>query len=390
MKPLNVAFITDSFPPMMDGVSRCVVNYAHTLEEEGYGKCIVVTQNTPGERYQSYPFPVLGFPSMELPRIDYRAGYPFVPKLINDLKKMDIDLIHAHSPFTSMVIARQIRRKLKVPIVFTQHTKWHYDIKRMVRTAALRRVVSMMVYDNIEAADDVWAVSRGAGEYIRTHGFSGEYIVMQNGTDFPKGEPDETRLREVCETYRLSEDRPVMLFVGRMHWYKNIRLILEALALLRAKGLAFDMMMVGDGNDLPEIRLLAAAKGLEDCVHFTGKISDRETLRAIYTRSNLLVFPSVYDTAGLVVQEAAACRCPSLVIRGSAASEVVEDGETGFFAEETPEGVAGTIQSALADRDRLSRVADGAAEHVYLPWPKVLARAVERYNIVLERFKQST
>jgi glycosyltransferase involved in cell wall biosynthesis len=388
MSQINVALITDSFPPMADGVARCAVNYARSLTEGDYGNCVVITQRTPGELYYDYPFPVLGFPSMSLPRFDYRAGYPIVPILINHLKKMDIHLIHAHSPFTSMVIARQIRRRLRIPIVFTQHTKWEYDIKRAVRGGMLRRVVETLVYDNIEAADDVWAVSRGTAQHMCNRGFSGDYIVMENGTDFPQGDADEAMLREICQTYGLSEERPVLLFVGRMYWYKNIRLILEALALLHGQGFAFDMVMVGDGADLPDIRSLAAAKGLESRVHFTGKISDREKLRALFTRAELFVFPSVYDNAPLVIREAAACRCPALVIRGSSSAEILEDGKTGFFAEESPEGVANIIADALNDPERLSRVADGAAEHVYLPWSKVVARAAERYHEVVRKYHQ--
>lgn len=386
MPPLNIALITDTFPPIVDGVSRCVVNYARTLTEEGYGKCIVVTQRSPGEQYQSYPFPVISFPSLGLPQFDYRAGYPFLPTLIAQLRKMNINLIHSHSPFTSMLIARQLRQFLKVPIVFTQHTKWEYDIRHAVSVRYLRRYVEAIVYDNIRAANDVWAVSRGTAQHMIHRGFSGDYIVMENGTDFPQGEADPERLREINERYSLSYDRPVLLFVGRMFWYKNIRLILEAVALLRQRGLSFDMLMVGDGADLPEIRSAARAMRLQDIVHFTGKIGDREQLRAIYTRSDMLVFPSVYDNAPLVIREAAACRCPAVVIRDSSSSEILEDGATGFFASESPEGVADAINRALADRDLLSRVADGAAEKVYLTWQKVLERAAERYSEVIRRY----
>ena len=387
MKRLNVALITDSFPPVVDGVSRCVLNYARTLAEEGYGS-LVVTQRAPGERYHSYPFPVMVFPSLRLPRMDYRAGYPVVPILTSQFKRMEIDIIHAHSPFTSMVIARQIRRKLKIPIVFTQHTKWEYDIRHAVKVSSVSRVVESLVYDNIEAADDVWAVSRGTAQHMLHRGFDGDYTVMENGTDFPQGEADPALLRGVCERFGLREKRPVLLLVARMYWYKNIRLILEALEVLRNRGLEFDMLMVGDGADLPDIRKLAVAKGLGGIVHFTGKIGDREQLRAIYTRSDLFIFPSVYDNAPLVIREAAACRCPAVVIRGSSSSEILEDGETGFFAEENPESVAEVIAAALADRQTLSRVADGAAEHVYLPWPKVIARATERYEEVIQRYHE--
>lgn len=79
-----------------------------------------------------------------------------------------------------------------------------------------------------------------------------------------------------------------------------------------------------------------------ECV-FVGALRDREAIRAWYTRGDLLLFPSTFDTNGLVVREAAACGLGSLLIRGSCAAEGIQDGETGILVEETAESLAGAL-----------------------------------------------
>ena len=90
----------------------------------------------------------------------------------------------------------------------------------------------------------------------------------------------------------------MLLFVGRMMWYKGIRLILDGLRIARQSGLRFSMYFVGDGYDLPEIEKYTRQIGLNNCVYFTGKITDRQKLKTYFGRSDLFLFPSTYDTSG--------------------------------------------------------------------------------------------
>ena len=386
---MNVAIITDSFPPMMDGVSRCALGYAQALHDGGYGNCIVVTPRMPNVN-REYPFPVYGFNSVGLPYAEYRAGHPFMPKLIKTLKDMKTDILHVHSPFISMTVARQLRYILNIPIVFTQHTKWDFDIACAVSAKILCRGIERYAYNNLSAADELWAVSRGAGEYLVNSGYKGDFIVMPNGTDFTRGDPDPEQASQIRERFRLPAGVPVLLFVGRMIWYKNIALLIDALKILHERSFDFRMIFVGDGEDLPDIEKSAEAKGLEGIVGFTGRVSDRELLKAYYESADLFVFPSVYDNAPLVVREAAACGCPSLVVSGSSASEILENGETGFFADENAESVADTIMSAFSDLGRLEKISEAASEQVYLPWDKVIERSVERYESVINSYSRKS
>jgi len=382
---MNIALITDSFPPMIDGVSRSVLGYAKALHEGGYGKCIVIVPHIPRLKYD-YPFPVYGFASIRIPYDGYRAGHPFIPRLIKKLKDLEIDLIHAHSPFISMTLARELRRYLKVPIVFTQHTKWDFDIAMAVSSSLLRRRLEHYAYSNLSRADDLWAVSRGAGEHLVSRGYKGSYIVMPNGTDFSQGKVEPELISQINSRHDLPNGVPVFLFVGRMKWYKNIRLILDALELLNESQFDFRMLFVGDGDEMPEIKKVAADKGIAHLVHFVGRINDRNVLMSYFTRSDLFIFLSSYDNAPLVVREAAACACPSLVLQGSSTSEIIIDGVNGFMVKENAVYVADAIQRIFADRKHLEDVSTAASEQVYLTWEKAVEHAAERYEVVKKAY----
>ena len=384
---MNVAIITDSFPPMVDGVSRSALAYAKALHEGGYGQCIVIAPRMPRVKYH-YPFPVYGFRSIKLPYDEYRAGHPFMPTLIKKLKSMDIDILHAHSPFISMTLARQLRRRLEIPIVFTQHTKWDYDIAEVVSSKVLRREVERHVYRSISKADDLWAVSRGAGEHLNSRGYKGNFIVMPNGTDFPQGKANPALLEQINDRFDLPEGVPVLLFVGRMMWYKNISLILDTLESLHKANFDFRMLFVGDGEDIVDIKKMTADKGLNGLVHFVGRVDDRNTLMSYFERSNLFILLSVYDNAPLVIREAAACACPSLVLRGSSTAEIIDDGVNGFHVGESAVLAAEAIMKIFSDRSRLEEVSAAASQQVYLPWNKVIERAVERYELVIKEYKE--
>ena len=142
-------------------------------------------------------------------------------------------------------------------------------------------------------------------------------------------------LEKVTERYPLPSNIPLYLFVGRMNWYKGIQLILDALAMLKEAGKEFRAVFIGDGSDLSKIKEYSEAKRLCGLCYFLGAIREREALRAWYCRADLFLFPSSYDTNGLVVREAAACSLGSVLIRGSCAAEGVVDGRNGFLIEET-------------------------------------------------------
>ena len=382
---LNICLMNDSFPPIIDGVANAVINYANVINEE-LGRATVVTPLYPGVE-DDYSFEVVRYRSMPITEklCGYRAGYPFSSSALDKLVTDEYDIIHSHCPFASTMMARVLREKTNIPIVMTYHTKFDIDIKRDIKSEPLANQVIKIVAENISACDEVWTVSRGAGENLRSLGYEGDYVVMENGVDFPRGRADASEAAELRAYYDIPEDTILFLFVGRLLWYKGIKLILDALKIIDRKGLKYRMMFVGDGLDRAEMEDYAEELGLTDKCIFTGAVTDREDLRVYYTAGELFIFPSDYDTNGIVVREAAACGVASILIKDSCAAEGITDGHTGLLTDPTSEAIAKNMEFAVNNREKIHQIGENAMNEVYVSWEDSVKHAYERYFIVRER-----
>ncbi|MCQ2432208.1 MAG: glycosyltransferase [Clostridia bacterium] len=387
----SICLMNDSFPPLIDGVATTVNQYAHNIVKN-YGQAVVATPDYPGA-VDDYPFPVVRYPSIATEKlVGYRTGLPFSAASLRELSSYPISVIHSHCPFISTYLARTLRQTVHAPVIFTYHTKFDYDIARAVHSGQIQSAAIKLMVDNVSACDEVWVVSRGAGENLRSLGYEGEYRLMENGVDFPRGkvEPEimDSLRASFLEQYHedLCDGKPTFLFVGRMMWYKGLRLILDALAKIKSPDLPFRMIFIGDGGDIEEVRAYSEKLNLSDRCIFTGAIRDRTLLRAYYSLCTLFLFPSSYDTNGLVVREAAACALPSMLIRGSCAAEGITDERNGFLVDENADSIAAFLERIAKTPEICKAVGDHAMNEVYLSWEDAVKRACARYDIVRERY----
>ena len=385
MQP-RVCLLNDSFYPQIDGVANAVLNYAKHIEERG-GGAIVVTPTNPAAEDSRFHFPVVRYPSINFAMMEaYRAGIPFSPTVAAKIKERGVTILHSHCPIVSNLLARELRHVMELPLITTYHTKFDVDIRNVIKSEPLRELCIKALVENISASDEVWAVSRGAGDNLRSLGFEGEVIVMQNGVDVPCERVSDEQIRCATAGYDLPEGVPVYLFVGRMMWYKGVQISLDALAKLSAQKKDFRMVLIGKGDDRGDMEAYAKKIGIGDKCIFTGAIYDRDVLRAWYCRADLFLFPSAYDTNGLVVREAAACSLASVLIRGSCAAEDITDGTNGFLIEENAESLYACLEALYDKREQMRQVGERAAEQLYLSWNGAVGRAIERYRVVADRF----
>ncbi|MCQ2427851.1 MAG: glycosyltransferase [Clostridia bacterium] len=384
---MNICLLNDSFPPLIDGVATAVVNYAKNLTAHGHSAS-VVTPEYPGADDSAYGYPVYRYPGVDLRKwVGYVAGWPFSPVIERELKESRVELLHSHCPVSSTVLARSIARPLDVPVVLTYHTKFDIEIAKLAKSKLVQEGAIRAMTDNISACDDVWVVSRGAGENLRSLGYKGEYTVMPNGVDFERGRASEAEIREATAGYGLPAGVPVYLFVGRMMWYKGLKIIIDALAALKSQNYDFRMVFIGGGGDEKEVRAYVSKAGLDGKTVFTGKIYDRRKLVAWYSRADLFLFPSTFDTNGLVVREAAACSLPSVLIKDSCAAEDSTHLKNSFLIEENAASMAVCLASLIEHPERLSYVKENCADDLYLSWEDAVKNAEKRYEYVIERFR---
>ena len=108
---MNICLLNDSFPPVIDGVSNTVMNYARILTESGMAEALVGTPRYPDADYTSYPYRVVPYQSFDTTGIamGYRAGNPLAMGAVREMAEFAPDLIHTHCPVSSTIMARILR-----------------------------------------------------------------------------------------------------------------------------------------------------------------------------------------------------------------------------------------------------------------------------------------
>ena len=385
---INAIQFCESFPPVMDGVANVTKNYAYWIKKK-YGKAYVVTPEYPAY-VDDEIFPVLRYPSIPLVgRKPYRMGVgQHNPKLWKKLSTLNVDIVHAQSPFSAGNIALQYARQKDVPLVATFHSKFYDDFKEVTRSDVISMMMTHLVVDFFSYADAVWAVNESTRETLISYGYKGPVDVVQNGADFEIPQNLDLLVKSTNQAYGLSDDGLVFLFVGQMIKQKNIPMIIDSLSILKKSGLDFTMLFVGEGKSLEDFKDQVFRLGLSERVQFLGKILDRDRLKSIFARADLFIFPSIYDNAPVVTREAAAVGTPSVIVKGSNASEGVIHGKNGYLCNNSAESVAESILKISKDKDALQHAGQIAQKTIFRSWESIIDETVvPKYLEIIEKFK---
>ena len=377
--PLRILLACDSFLPTLNGVTRTVDAYARTLQAAGHEVCVVCPRRK--QPQEGLPYRVIEIPSLRLKKHVRSIGLGFAGRELRAyLRERAPDVIHVHSPFLVSRLALRLGRKHRVPTAATFHNKFYDDVYQATHSRLLARLSVNFALDSYARANSVWACSTTAANTLRGYGYNGVIRVMENGVD-PGEVPAGLKLYavEAAGHYNLEEGGRTLLFVGQLAWQKNLRLVLDTLRLLRDQGGDYRLLLVGTGPKVNEIRAYAEALRLEQNVRFLGAVSERDRLYGLYALADLLFFPSVYDNAPLVLREAAMARLPALLVEGSNAAEVVEDGVNGFTAADNAEAMAAKITQIFAEAD-LAAVGREAERTIPVSWSQILERVVQSYR----------
>ena len=378
----NIGLFNESFPPVMDGVAICVENYAHWMQER-VGGVSVITPRNPGADYSDKHYEVLDYLSVPVPfRAPYVTGISEMdPAFMKQLLKRRFKIVHAHSPFVCGLTAARVARLQRIPLVATFHSKYREDFARVLPAEAMVDAVVKEIVHFYKKADAVWVPQESVKEVLYSYGYKGQIDVMPNGCDLA-GDYPESYFRDARASLGLEDGLFTLLYVGQHIWEKNLRLTIEALA--RIKDLPYRMFFVGTGYAESEMKEMVTRLGIGDKVTFAGRVTDREKLKRYYAAADLFLFPSLYDTDGLVVREAAAFGTPSVMLKEASASGMLTDGETGFKIAGTLDEYEALLRALAADPDRRKAVGRGARS-IVRSWEDIAGEALDRYNAILSR-----
>ncbi|MDR3050430.1 MAG: glycosyltransferase [Oscillospiraceae bacterium] len=382
------AQFTDAYAPIRDGVSTLVHNYATHLNRAGH-RTLVVAPGVPNYE-ETDPFEVVRMRSLLVPpRKPYRLQLPtFSPSSRRRLDRTGFDLVHAHSPLVAGAEALRVARRQNIPLVVTFHSKMRDDFAQAVHSDWLAGAINKSVMRFYDKADAVWTVNQSTLGTMREYGFQGRVDVVPIGCDMVGHPRDRDAAAAFIQAqYGISPDVPLLLFVGQMTQVKNPMLVVSAYAELARRGSPCHLLMVGEGGYLQALQDQAMQLGVAEKVHFAGVLHQRDALASCYTRADLFVFPSRYDNAPLVVREASAMACPSLLLRGTNAAEGVTHGENGFLAEtDSLLPFTQALTDVLADPARMRAAGERARDTLAFAWENVAGEVAARYADIQREF----
>ena len=383
---LRIGQFTDTFLPIVDGVGRVVQAYSETLCKMGHQVTVVAPMYDTGFQ-GGFPFELVDYVGSSVPGMkQYRVGEAVLDAHYRRrIRMIELDVVHAHSPFTAGSEALRLAAVRKLPLVATFHSKYYDDFLKATRSESIAKMGVRLVVSFYNRCDEVWAVGRNTADVLRQYGYEGDIQIMPNGATMRTVSPGD--VEEVTRRWNLGKT-PLILFVGQMDWKKNILTVLEACAEMKKQGQSFRLLLAGQGMDMTAIEQKIRDLNIQDRAELLGHVTDASLLDALYARASVFAFPSLYDAAPMVVREAAVMGTPSVMVRNSTAAEVIRHGQNGLLCENDPKDLAKVITEALKNPAKLEEIGRNARETIPVPWEKVLETAVERYERLIALGRQ--
>lgn len=226
------------------------------------------------------------------------------------------DLIHSHFAFPAGWAAARLAESYRIPAVLTEHCG---PFSALLSTAGRRR----RVREALRASRRVVAVSPALARQMTD--FCPELRVDLIGNVIRTN-------YFTADTERCSHHTLRFLTVGLLQKEKGIHYLLEAAAILIAQGKSnFELVIGGDGKELPKLKATARRLGLASCCRFLGLLT-RSQVREALKGTDVFILPSLGETFGIVLGEAMACGIPVISTR-CGGPEFVVTPETGLLVE---------------------------------------------------------
>lgn len=389
---MRIGLFTDTYRPTINGITFVVETLKHQLEAEGHVVYVFCPARTirPSKRAETDEPNIIRFPSFRsgfFDDFDFTVFSP--PSVLRQIGELDLDVVHIFTPSQVGLIGIQAAVKHDIPFVVQHSTDLyefveHYpsvlpgvlalvgiifpmtvkmkgkDVREILRLYRPRAGVTKWNQDIISKgitllyskADAVIVLCRKSRDQLKswqTRQYSYDLTLLPNGVNaLPK--PTKTALEDFRASWGLSHTDEVFGYVGRLGEEKNLAVLIRAFDKVIKSRPNAKLLFVGDFEYRATLEAMAAELRNGDRVVFTGAIA-REQLGVAYAALDVFVFPSLKDTQGWVLHEAAHAGLP-IVLTDRGVSEVVVEAENGYYARNNATDFARKIVSLLGDAQK--------------------------------------
>lgn len=364
---MKLAFVTETFPPEVNGVAMTFGVIARELARRGHA--VTVYRPRRDERPPRGPaadFAEVALPGFPLPRYPaLRLGFPAARRLRRAWAADRPDLVHVVTEGPLGASAVSAARALGIPVTSSFHTNFH-AYTRHYGLGPLRRAVLGWLRHVHNRTRRTFAPTPELCAELSALGFR-EVAVLSRGVDTLQFHPVR-RSPELRMSWGADADTPVVIHVGRMAPEKNYGLLFQAYAAMRAAQPRLRCVLAGEGPLRARLQ-----REHPECV-FAG-FFPRNEIGRYYASADIYIHASLTETFGNVLTEAMASGLAVAGFDYAAARQFVDHGRNGLAVPCDPDALIHAAVMLATDeflRAQLRRAARAAVEAQ--SWPTVIAR----------------
>lgn len=346
---MRILMVSDVYFPRVNGVSTSIRTLRAALEASGH-ETTLIAPDYPNAAPERRLLRVAGWPIPFDP--EDRLMYPKrLAETLATFGANDIDVLHIHTPFLAHRAGVRWARRIGVPSVETYHTLFeeyfhHYlPVFPKPWLAAAARRISRKECDGVNA---VIAPSQAMKTALEGYGVTRPIHIIPTGlpdADFAPGDGAAFRA-----AHGIDAARPVMLYVGRVAFEKNLEFLLDVAVAVRKHVPEQLFVIAGEGPALARLKKQVLARNLGDNVMFVGYLDRKTELPACYRAADVFVFASKTETQGLVLLEAMALGVPVVALAAMGTCDVLREGSGCRIAPDDVSGFAAVLAPLLANR----------------------------------------
>lgn len=366
---MRIGLFSDTYTPDINGVVSSIITLQKELEKRGHE--VFVITNHKALLSTQREGNVLRLPGLELKWLyGYKLTTPYHFSAKDEIRKMNLDVIHVHTEFGVGMFARIVAKYLNIPVVSTYHTMYE-DYTHYINRFAIDEVevlskkfvttFSRMISDNVHA---VIAPSEKTKETLLNYGVKTPIYVIPTGLEldrFDINKIDKKRVLALREEYGLANEDHVITFIGRIAKEKSIEIPIEGFRYISDPHVK--LMIVGGGPQLEELKKLAKQYNISDKVIFTGP-KPRNEVPYYYAMADAFVSASLTETQGMTYIEALASHLPVFARPDDVLTDLVIEGDSGYLFG-TAQEFAQKVEAFLAlPLDKRVKLCENAREKV--------------------------
>ncbi len=353
---MRIAHVNPFHYPFMGGIEHRIHNLCKRLAEKH--DVTVITSRLPGteEREVISGYEVIRLPSRFINV--YNPPYVSTKGVLATLQSIEPDIVDLHyrwSPSYTRDLTRYIGAK-----VYTSHNNFSEGVGPMRSLSYLNDVSFFRKIGNF---DRVICVSEFLKRELIRRGYDeAKMTVIPNGVEMPD---------------LMRDEKDYILSLGRLVRIKGLRGLIKAMPEVRGR-----LLVAGAGPERKELEKLRSRLGLEEKVHFLGKVSE-ERKAELFAACKFFVMPSTQEAYGITAAEAMSFGKTLVCTNVGGLPEVVQDCGLLVKPNELRE-LAAAMNKLLDDAQLRTLLGQKAKERAKLyTWEHLVEQTEEVYELVL-------